>query len=70
MDATGVGRQPSARGRLCQKAHQRLALGRILYPAHRHPQSRKHPGGIGEEAFEAFASQRKPSSRALRSTGE
>ena len=54
MDATGavVNRQREAGS--VEKPHQRLPFGRVLDPAHRHPQSRKHRGGVGEEGFEAF----------------
>src|ERR1700682_1168936 len=54
MDASRRRRHPSTRRGVCQKAHQRLALGCILDTAHRHPEARKHLGGIGEEAFEAL----------------
>ena len=54
MDATGVAVNRQREDGSRQKPHQRLPLGRVLDPAHRHPQSRKHRGGIGEEGFEAL----------------
>lgn len=52
MAAAGWRRQPSTRRGIGQKAQQRLAFGRILDAAHRHPQTRKHLGRIGEKAIE------------------
>ena len=52
IGAREVGRQPSARGRVGKKTHQRGAVGGVLDAADRHPQSWKHLRGVGEEAVQ------------------
>ena len=55
MDATGSIVNCQREAGSVEKPHQRLPFGRILDPAHRHPQSRKHRGRIGEEGLQALA---------------
>src|SRR5260370_22892645 len=52
MDASGRRRQPATRRGFCQKAYEGLPLRGILDTAHRHPESRKRFGGIGQESVE------------------